>query len=272
MKSIITNILLLVLLQLLTHSIPSDAYIRNAVKRCAVRLNANLIDTIESLGTHKILLDAISKTNLKDELNSMKPLTLFAPSDAAFKKIPTDKLNALIADLPALKNILLFHAHPDKMSPTRNGKSLNTLLIGEDASPKQLTVKVTNWDCESFIWSALDDPTYVSQIGIKHDNGLLHVIDDVLVPYKGTRNPQITFIGARDAKKEATLQQDYYGGEAGKGRNPTGWREGEGVVFDKIDVGTSWATTAYWDTHPDYEKPPAKTYGLSGQKNVEKKK
>ena len=90
------------------------------------------------------------------------PYTVFAPSDAAFAKLPPGTVDALLKDIPKLKKILEFHVHSGKMSPTRNGRTLDTILIGEDDFPKQLTVKVTNWTCQSFLFGGQEKPGNVS--------------------------------------------------------------------------------------------------------------
>ncbi len=97
------------------------------------------------------------------------------------------------------------------MNPTRNGKPLDTLLPCHAGLQKQIVVKVTNWSCESYIFGGQETPAYVTEIGVKADNGIIHVINEVLIPYAGKIPPKVTHIGARDKDKSSTLQQDYYG-------------------------------------------------------------
>jgi uncharacterized surface protein with fasciclin (FAS1) repeats len=168
--------------------------------RISTSLKATILETAANSGRFSTLISAIKAAGLEQALAGPGPLTVFAPSDEAFSKLPPGTVEALLKDIPKLKNILLFHVHPGKLSPTRNGRTLDTLLIGEDNFPKQLTVKVTNWTCETYIWAGQENPAYIPEedMNIKCDNGLLHVVDEVLLPYEGTQPPKITFIGKRD--------------------------------------------------------------------------
>jgi len=185
-------------------------------------LNANILESAEKAGNFKTLLTALKAAGLDKAIKESPLLTVFAPTDEAFSKLPAGLLDALLKDVPMLTKVLQFHVHPGKMSPTRTGRTMDTLLIGGDAFPKQLTVKVTNWSCISYIFGGQEEPAEVKQMDVKCDNGLLHVIDKVLWPYEGNNPPKVTFIGPGGITQEARLQMDYYGDQAGKGRNPVG--------------------------------------------------
>ena len=168
-------------------------------------------------------------------------------------------MDDLLRNIEMLKRILLYHIHPGKLSPTRNGRTLDTLLIGEDGFPKQLTVKVTNWSCDVFIWGGQESPAPVSQQDILCDNGRIHVVEEVLLPYEGSQPPQITFIGKRDMTGDKTLQTGYYGDMKGVSANPVDrWRPD--AKFDELKVGDTWVAAANWDFEKTYYK-----------KNLEKK-
>jgi len=171
---------------------------------------------------------------------------VFAPTDAAFEKLPTGTLDGLLKNIPQLKRILQFHIHPAKMNPTRNGRSLDTLCISEDGFPKQLSVKVTNWSCESFIFGGQATPAFVTELGVKCDNGLIHIIDEVLFPYEGNKAPIVTHIGGRDMDGTKTLQQGFYGPEAGKGLGYNGGKKGKSSV-EELGVGSTWKVTANYE-------------------------
>lgn len=118
-------------------------------------LKANIVDTAAGAGNFKTLITALTAAGLSDVLSGPGPFTVFAPSDEAFAKLPPDTLAALLSDVPTLKNILQFHVHAGLMNPTRNGKSLDTLLIGQDDFPKQLSIKVLNWEMTPFVVGGL---------------------------------------------------------------------------------------------------------------------
>lgn len=224
---------------------------RSPLSSTAIR--ANIIETARSVGTFKTLLTALDRVGLTETLSGPGPFTVFAPSDAAFAKYTPEQVAGVLEDLARLKDILLFHVHAGKMSPTRNGRSLDTLLIGEDKFPKQITIKVTNWECESFLFHGQEPPAFVTNIDVKCDNGFIHVIDTVLIPYEGTRAPKVTFIGSRDKDGGATLQQGFYGPEEGKGLGYLGDKEGDATIL-RDGVGDTWKVTANYD----YETPDGK--------------
>jgi uncharacterized surface protein with fasciclin (FAS1) repeats len=118
-------------------------------------LKANIVDTASGAGNFKTLVAALSAAGLSSTLSGPGPFTVFAPSDEAFAKLPPDTLAALMADPATLKNILLYHVHAGTMNPTRNGKSLDTMLMGEDKFPKQLSIKVLNWEMTPFVLGGL---------------------------------------------------------------------------------------------------------------------
>lgn len=176
-------------------------------KSSSSSLNANILDTANSNGNFKTLMAVIKQAGLDSILSGPGPFTVFAPTDEAFSKLPNGKVDELLKDPKTLKDLLLLHVHPGKMSPTRNGKTIDTLMMGQKGFPKQLTIKVTNWSCESYIFAGQETPAFVTELDVKCDNGLIHILDEVLLPYEGEFPPQITFIGSRDKDGGKTLQQ-----------------------------------------------------------------
>jgi uncharacterized surface protein with fasciclin (FAS1) repeats len=215
-------------------------------------LNANIIETATAAGNFKTLLSLVKAAGLDGVLAADAKLTVFAPTDEAFAKIPAESLANLAKDPVALANVLKYHVHPGTMNPTRTGRTLDTLLMGEDSFPKQLTVKVTNWECESFIFAGQEKPAKVTTMGIKCDNGLIHEITEVLLPYEGNVPPSVTFIGKGGITIEKTLQLSYYGPEAGKGRDPEGIKGGADKEYAPISVGDEWKRAGNWDNALGY--------------------
>jgi len=187
---------------------------------------ANLMDTAAKTGYFNTAVKAIKACGLETALNGPGPYTLFLPSDEAFAKLPAGEVEALLKDIPRLTEILKFHVHPGKKLPMRTGTTLNTLLPGKNDFPKQLVVKVTNWTCISFIFGGNEIPAQVMGTGdgIKYtglvcDNGLIHELNQVLVPYTTDEPPKITFIGFGGITEKPRLQMGYYGPQAGEGRD-----------------------------------------------------
>lgn len=147
---------------------------------------ANIIDTASSAGGFTKLLGAIDKAGLTDTLkaatNGPYTYTVFAPNDSAFDNVDIDSLSA-----DALKETLLFHVVEGQKNPTRNGQSFQTLADG-----KEIACKVTVDTTDSFMWGAQEVGARVvngPRNSISCDNGIIHVIDQVLIPYEGTVAP-----------------------------------------------------------------------------------
>ena len=114
-------------------------------------------------------------------LSSAGPYTVFAPVNAAFAKIPEETLNGLLADVPQLTNVLLFHVVPGKLGAAdlSNGQVLQTALSGNT-----LTVRTSGAE----VWL---ESSYAPRVmykvlatDIMASNGIVHTIDTVLLPFK----------------------------------------------------------------------------------------
>ena len=119
------------------------------------------------------LVAAVKAANLVETLKGKGPFTVFAPTDDAFKKLPAGTVEGLLKDVPTLKNILLFHVVSGKVMAADVVKlqSANTVL------GKPVAVKVTNGKV------AINDANVVIT-DIEASNGVIHVIDSVLLPSK----------------------------------------------------------------------------------------
>jgi len=212
-------------------------------------LSANIVDTIAQSGNFKTLLSAIQAAGIGPALSGEGPFTIFAPTDEAFSKLPAGNMDSLMKDTPNLKNLLLFHVHPGRLNPTRNAKTFNSALIGGDKFPKQLTVKVTSWTMEVYIETGQPNHAKVITQGIKCDNGLIHVMDEVLIPYPGNEPPKVTFMGARDIEGQATLQRGYYGPIEGTDRNDKKYTGPDREFVPMFEnVGDGWKEGGNWIT------------------------
>ena len=130
----------------------------------------DIVDTAASAGGFDTLLAAATAADLVDTLKSDGPFTVFAPTNEAFEKIPADKLEALLADKEALTKVLLYHVVPDKVAAEDVVKlSSATTAEGSD-------VKIDATDGVK-----INDSTVV-KADIMTSNGIIHVIDTVLMP------------------------------------------------------------------------------------------
>jgi uncharacterized surface protein with fasciclin (FAS1) repeats len=116
------------------------------------------------------LLSAVQAAGLVETLSSAGPFTVFAPTNAAFAKVPADQLNALLNDPAQLKAVLLYHVVAGRVTAAQvsrltSANTVNGAAVQIDASNG---VKI-------------NDAT-VTQADIRASNGIIHVIDTVLLP------------------------------------------------------------------------------------------
>ena len=130
---------------------------------------ADIVDTAVSAGSFKTLVAAVQQAGLVDTLKGPGPFTVFAPTDEAFAKIPKAQLDALLKDKAALTKVLTYHVVPGKVmaSDVKAGKVAtvegDSLTLGTQGGVSVDRAKVVKAD-------------------IVADNGVIHVIDSVLMP------------------------------------------------------------------------------------------
>ncbi len=135
----------------------------------------NIVQVAVGAGQFKTLTSLVKKAGLAGALS--KPganLTVFAPTDAAFAKIPKKTLNQIAGDKALLKSILLYHVVKGKVPAAKvvklNGKSAKTL----NGAP--VKIKVRN----GMVF--LNGSTKVVTADVKASNGIIHVVNKVLLP------------------------------------------------------------------------------------------
>jgi uncharacterized surface protein with fasciclin (FAS1) repeats len=130
---------------------------------------ADIVDTAVAAGNFKTLATALQVAGLVDTLKGPGPFTVFAPTDAAFAKVPKAQLDALLADKAKLTAVLTYHVVPGKVmaKDVKAGKVKTVqgseLTLGTAGGVTVDNAKVTTAD-------------------IAADNGVIHVIDTVLIP------------------------------------------------------------------------------------------
>ena len=141
----------------------------------------SVYDIVSNSVDHTTLKAAVDACSLDGTLSGAGPFTLFAPTDAAFNALPQGTVAALLNDLPLLTNILLHHVVGDSvMSGMLSNGQIVTTLLGTD-------VTVTINTSGVFI-----DNAQVTVADIIADNGVVHVIDAVLLPNPGCTDPTAT--------------------------------------------------------------------------------
>lgn len=123
---------------------------------------ADIVDTAVEAGSFNTLVVAVQEAGLVDTLKGSGPFTVFAPTDAAFDKLPPGTLENLLSDREQLTKVLTYHVVPGKVmsSDLAGMESLKTV---EGSSIRSSTLRVTKAD-------------------IVTSNGVIHVIDEVMIP------------------------------------------------------------------------------------------
>jgi uncharacterized surface protein with fasciclin (FAS1) repeats len=133
----------------------------------------DIVDTAVAAGTFKTLVAAVTAAGLVDTLKSAGPFTVFAPSDEAFAKLPAGTVESLLADIPKLTAILTYHVVAGKVMAadvmTMDGQSAATV------NGASLTISTTDG-------VKLNGNIHVTATDIACTNGVIHVIDSVLLP------------------------------------------------------------------------------------------
>eukprot|EP01036_Dinobryon_divergens_P027898 gene27898-36752_t len=144
---------------------------------------ANIVEVAVGAGNFNTLVAAVKAAGLVETLSTGGPFTVFAPTDAAFAKLPAGTVDALLKDIPKLTAILTYHVVPGKVRPTRNGKTYDTV------NGKEISSKVTVDTTDTLIYGGHERPSKIIKWDIQADNGLIHAVDEVFIPYEGTEAP-----------------------------------------------------------------------------------
>jgi uncharacterized surface protein with fasciclin (FAS1) repeats len=129
----------------------------------------DIVDTAVAAGNFKTLATALQAAGLIDTLKGPGPFTVFAPTDAAFAKIPKDQLDALLKDKAKLTAVLTYHVVAGKVmaKDVKAGKA-------KTVQGSELTLATTG--------GVMVDNAKVVAADVAADNGVIHVIDTVLMP------------------------------------------------------------------------------------------
>ena len=130
----------------------------------------NIIDTALGSDDFNTLVTAIEATDLVKILQRSGPFTVFAPTDAAFAKLPKGTVDKLLKDIPQLKKILTYHVVSGKVMASDVAQLQSATTIEGSALKIDTSrgVKINN--------------STVTIADIEADNGVIHAIDTVLLP------------------------------------------------------------------------------------------
>jgi len=146
----------------------------------------DIVDTAVANGNFKTLASVLNAAGLVDTLKGPGPYTVFAPTDAAFAKLPKVDLDALVNDKEKLSAVLTYHVVAGKVMAadiTAGVKPLYGLKV-KTVNGADLTVAVNTVRkpySEGLTTVKVNDAT-VTMTDIVADNGVIHVIDSVVMP------------------------------------------------------------------------------------------
>jgi uncharacterized surface protein with fasciclin (FAS1) repeats len=131
----------------------------------------DIVDTAVAAGSFKTLTTALEAAGLVDTLKGPGPFTVFAPTDAAFAKLPAGTVDGLLKDKAKLTSILTYHVVPGKVTAADVVK----LDVARTVNGQSVAIKVVDG-------KVMVDNATVVQADVAASNGVIHVIDTVLMP------------------------------------------------------------------------------------------
>lgn len=129
----------------------------------------DIVDTAVAAGSFNTLATALDAAGLVDTLKGKGPFTVFAPTDEAFAKIPKADLDALLKDKAKLTAVLTYHVVPGKVMA-------KDVKAGQVKTVQGSSITVTT------AGGVMVDKAKVVKTDIAADNGVIHVIDTVIMP------------------------------------------------------------------------------------------
>ena len=131
---------------------------------------SNIVETATKAGSFKTLVAAVQAAGLGATLSGPGPFTVFAPTDEAFAELPAGTVQGLLNDIPKLTQILTFHVVPGKLMAADVVK----LTSAKTVQGQNVTIASTN--------GVTINGAKVITPNVEADNGVIHVIDRVILP------------------------------------------------------------------------------------------
>lgn len=145
----------------------------------------NIVENAVNSKDHTTLVAAVKAAGLVETLSSAGPFTVFAPTNAAFDKLPAGTVGSLVKpeNKAMLTNILTYHVVPGKIS----GMDLMNWIKKNDGKYMAKTVQgeeLTFWmkGQKLYVTDAKNNSAQITIADVNQSNGVIHVIDTVLMP------------------------------------------------------------------------------------------
>jgi uncharacterized surface protein with fasciclin (FAS1) repeats len=136
---------------------------------------ADIVETAVAAGNFKTLVTAVKAAGLVDTLKGKGPFTVFAPTDDAFAKLPKGTVEGLLKDIPKLKAVLTYHVVPGKVMAADVVK----LKTAKTVQGQEVKIDASKWHLHKNV--KINDANVI-KADIATDNGVIHVIDKVILP------------------------------------------------------------------------------------------
>ncbi len=131
----------------------------------------NIVQTAVDAGSFTTLAAALQAAGLVETLQGPGPFTVFAPTDAAFAKLPAGTVEGLLADLPRLRQVLTYHVVAGKVE----AKDVVKLSSATTVQGSAVSIRVVDGKVQ------IDNAT-VTTADVQATNGVIHIIDTVILP------------------------------------------------------------------------------------------
>ena len=135
----------------------------------------DIVDTAIAAGSFKTLVKAVQAAGLVETLKGKGPFTVFAPTDDAFAKLPKGTVEGLLKDIPKLKSVLTYHVVPGKVTAADVVKMSSAKTV----QGQSIKIDASKWHLH--MNPKVNDANVV-KTDIMADNGVIHVIDKVILP------------------------------------------------------------------------------------------
>ncbi|HSC50841.1 MAG TPA: fasciclin domain-containing protein [Gaiellaceae bacterium] len=139
--------------------------------RTTAEPQGDIVATATAAGKFTTLTKLLKRAGLVSALRQPGPYTVFAPTDAAFKKVPKRTLNALLANKAKLKAVLLYHVVAGKVTAA----DVSMLSSAKTLNGKKVSIRVSG--ANVFVNKAK-----VTKADVMASNGVIHVVNAVLIP------------------------------------------------------------------------------------------
>jgi len=135
---------------------------KQVAQQQAQAASMDIVDTAVAAGSFATLVQAIQAAELVDTLKGKGPFTVFAPTDAAFAKLPPGTVEALLKDKAKLTKVLTYHVVSGEMDAAAVMEKQDLITVeGSDLAVSNIKISKTD---------------------IYTSNGIIHVVDEVLIP------------------------------------------------------------------------------------------